>query len=118
MKKLKRKDYLLNQKENIENEKKHLKNVFDKFSVVCQVSGMKISGTSRKKDIIDKRHIFHYLAHRCIGFKCHHVGEITNKSHASVLHSCRIVDEQKKYFSELLNEINERFKYENKYRLK
>jgi len=89
--------------------KAEVNDVLQKFCELTKTNPIAMRSKSRLQSIREKRQVFHYIAFRYIGFGCADVGSVTNRSHATVLHSCSIVETQSKYFKDFVEELKHNF---------
>ncbi len=47
---------------------------------------------TRRRHIVTARHMYHYICHKIIGFTTYKTGFLTDLDHATVLNSCKQID--------------------------
>ena len=78
--------------------------------VVCEnydVTIDALKGKSRIKDVVEARQICFYILHKKMKLKSVAVGDMFNKNHATVLHSCRTIENFMIHEIALKNKIND-----------
>jgi len=85
--------------------KAEVNDVLQKFCELTKTNPIAMRSKSRLQSIREKRQVFHYIAFKYIGFGCAEIGNVTNRSHATVLHSCKIVESQDRYFKSWIDEM-------------
>jgi len=77
--------------------------------VVCEKYDITIEalkGKSRIKDVVEARQICFYILHKKMKLTSIVVGDMFNKNHATVLHSCRTIENFMLHEVDLKNRIN------------
>ncbi len=85
--------------------KAEVNEVLQKFCELTKTNPTALRSKSRLQSIREKRQVFHYIAFKYIGFGCAEIGNVTNRSHATVLHSCKIIENQERYFKSWIDEM-------------
>jgi len=62
---------------------------------------------TRKRHIVYPRHIYHYICHKKKGFTTYKSAFVTNKDHATVLNSCKQVENWLSYDKVVKKEIKD-----------
>lgn len=83
--------------------------VLQKFCELTKTNPVALKSKSRLQSIREKRQVFHYIAFRYIGFGCNEIGIATSRDHSTVLHSCNIVENQRQYFKQWVDELTPHF---------
>ena len=71
----------------VEIDRAIMSNVKKAVCVYYNIKGSNIFKNNRKRDIVNGRHVFHYLSHVVFGIPSGVVGNFSERDHATVLHS-------------------------------
>tara|TARA_R110000824_G_scaffold380565_1_gene572996 strand:+ start:512 stop:886 length:375 start_codon:yes stop_codon:yes gene_type:complete len=91
--------------------KDHQSNINSIINSITKITGIemsKLQSPSRKREIVDARHLFCYFAKKQSKLSCQAIGDIINRNHASVIHAVKKVTQLKqtdREFKELVPKI-------------
>lgn len=87
--------------------KVHIERIIEKICDVTGINPTTLSMRTRKREIVDARHIYCYIAKRETSLSLSKIGEPINRDHTSVLHAIKKIRNLKNNNKQIRNLINE-----------
>ena len=98
-------NYWMKKNNKGKSDKKDIIVHFKKLCDELEISSIEIKKPSRKHPTVFYRHKIAYLLHRNLKYSSTQVANILNRNHATVLSSCKVIEDMMTYDAELKTEI-------------
>ena len=102
----------------ISNQGREIDNILAAVSLATKVSIRDIKSSSRKREVVEARNIYIYLANNSEKYSNREIGQLVNRDHSTVNHSVNVVKKKRFEYHDIIMKVYSELKkiYINKSR--